>query len=58
MQIKNLNLLTQDELKELIQRTYATLGFMAMSNPTMPNDVLELAKKRLRFRKNDTRRII
>ena len=45
MQIKNLNLLTQDELKELIERTYVTLGFMAMSNPSMPSEVLELAKR-------------
>ena len=45
MKIKNLNLLTQDELKELIERTYATLSFIAMNNPSMPNEVLELAKR-------------
>ena len=44
MQIKNLNLLTRDELKELVERTYVTLGFMAMSNPSMPSEVLEIAK--------------
>jgi hypothetical protein len=49
MKVNNLNLLTQDELKELIERTYLTLEFMSMNNPNMPNDVLEAAKKGTNF---------
>lgn len=45
MKVNNLNLLTQDELKELIERTYVALEFMSMNNPSMPNDVLEAAKR-------------
>ena len=45
MKINNINLLTQDELKELIERTYSTLELVSMNNPSMPNDVLEMAKR-------------
>lgn len=45
MKINNLNLLTQDELKELIERTYSTLELVSMDNSSMPNDVFDISKR-------------